>query len=107
MTQSNAERQAAYRARHLKDLDATCERLNLIISMNAKKALERLSSYYAVTQRAMLERLLAEAQRAAISGLTGKEQDAYYDGLLIENRAPVPTKEKSKQGTAKRVKKKR
>lgn len=56
MAQSSAERQAAYRQRHLKDETGTGERINLVVDQHAKLALERLATHYAVTQRAMLER---------------------------------------------------
>lgn len=65
MATSNAQRQAAYRLKHLKDVDGQGERLNIIIDLHAKKALERLSSCYGVTQRAMIEKLLIEAERHA------------------------------------------
>ena len=39
---SNAQRQADYRARHLKSEDAQLQRLNLMIDLHAKRALERL-----------------------------------------------------------------
>lgn len=69
MPRSNAERQAAYRVRHLKDEGGKGERLNLVIDLHAKHALERLSTCYAVTQRAMLERILVEVERATLDGI--------------------------------------
>ena len=69
MSKTNAERQAAYRARQLKSEDATGERLNLIIDLHAKRALERLSSCYQVTQRGLIEHLLMQAQSAALDKL--------------------------------------
>lgn len=80
MAKSSAERQAAYRMRHLKDEDGKGERLNLVIDLHAKRALERLAACYAVTQRAMLERILAEAERAALDGVPASEHAGYYDG---------------------------
>ena len=44
MPTSNAQRQAAYRARHLQSDDGEGVRLNLIIGTHAKCALERLRS---------------------------------------------------------------
>jgi hypothetical protein len=58
---SNAQRQADYRARHLKNENAPLERLSLLVGLHTKRALERLASCYGVTQRAMLERLLRQA----------------------------------------------
>jgi hypothetical protein len=84
MATSNAQRQAAYRAKHLKDVDAQGERLNLIIDAPAKRALERLASCYGVTQRAMVERLLLAAEHDAIdASMTQPNGQAdYYDGKL-------------------------
>jgi len=62
---SNAQRQADYRARHLKDENGQLERLSLLIDFHAKRALQRLASCYGVTQRDMLERLLMQANRVA------------------------------------------
>jgi hypothetical protein len=47
MAKSNAQRQSDYRVRHLKDLDGQAERLNLLVNLHAKRALERLASCYA------------------------------------------------------------
>jgi hypothetical protein len=66
MAKTNAQRQSDYRARHLKDLDGQAERLNLLVNLHAKRALERLAACYAVTQREVLEGLLREADRAAL-----------------------------------------
>ena len=77
---TNAERQAAYRARHLKDVDGQGERMNLIVGAQAKRALERLAACYGVTQRGMIEKLLIDAERAAIDAVAAVEngQANYY-----------------------------
>jgi hypothetical protein len=62
---SNAQRQADYRRRHLKDMNGQLERLSLLVDLHAKRALERLASCYGVTQKVMLERLLMQASRVA------------------------------------------
>ena len=79
MGKSNAERQAAYRERHLRDPEGGRERLNLLVSIPAKRQLERLAHCYGVTQGAMLERLLAEAERAMLDSLSPDEQRDYLD----------------------------
>jgi len=68
MTQpsNNAQRQADYRARHLKSEYAQLQRLNLMIDLHAKRALERLASCYGVTQKSMLESLIRQAQEVAL-----------------------------------------
>ena len=84
MAQTNATRQAAYRQRHLHDDGGTGERLNVVIDLHAKRALERLASCYGVTQRKILERVLAAAEQEALikSARFHKGQDDYYDKIL-------------------------
>ncbi len=79
---SNAQRQADYRRRHLKDKDSQLERLSLLIDLHAKRALERLASCYGVTQKVMLERLLMQANRVAqqqAAEHSPKGSDDYFD----------------------------
>ena len=66
MAKSNAQRQSEYRHRQLKDENGEAQRLNLLLSVHAKRALERLSACYAVTRREVLEGLLRDAENAAI-----------------------------------------
>ena len=90
MAQTTAERQAAYRARHLHDEDGTGQRLNVIINMNAKLALERLASCYGVTQLAMLEQIIETAQREVLkktARLPNGQNDYYDKALRLQSRA--------------------
>ena len=84
MAQTTAERQAAYRDRHLHDEDGKGQRLNVIINMNAKYALERLASCYGVTQLAMLEQVIEMAQREVLkkAARIPNGQNDYYDKKL-------------------------
>lgn len=81
MALTNAERQAAYRQKHLLGEDGRCERLNVVLDLSAKRALERLASAYGLTQRQILERVLAEAEAAALlnAATFQRGQDLYYD----------------------------
>jgi hypothetical protein len=81
MARSNAERQAAYRQRHLKDPNGDLERLNFMVSLSAKRKLERLAACYGITQRRLLEEALAEAERRALDALPAEAQVDYYDKL--------------------------
>jgi hypothetical protein len=71
---SNAERQAAFRRRHLDDPyaadDAMLARLNLLISVSAKWQLERLAACYGVTKRSILEHALNDADHIVFAALT-------------------------------------
>ena len=85
MSQTNAQRQRAYRNRHLKlthPPEAMLERINQIVSPSAKNTLKRLASYYGLTHRAMLETVLANAERALFETLPGEQHNDYYDGKL-------------------------
>jgi hypothetical protein len=82
MAKSNAERQRAYRERHLKDADGKGERINTVVTLSAKRSLERLASCYGVTQRAMLEQIIAEAEDVLLSGFSSRKQSKYYDKQL-------------------------
>jgi hypothetical protein len=84
MTKTNAQRQAAYRARHLQDENGQGERLNIVLDLHAKMALERLAACYGVTQRAVLEQLLVNAENAMIDQLATvpNGQSDYYDRRL-------------------------
>jgi len=82
MRKSNAQRQHDYRDRHLKqagEKHEMLERINHMVSLSAKSSLKRLASYYGVTQRAMLERVIAEADNKLINTLTSQQQNDYYD----------------------------
>ena len=79
---SNAERQKAYRQRHLHGIDGKSDRLSMVISMHAKTSLERLASCYGVTQKTMLEMLVDKAERDLIEAATRGERDGYYKKRL-------------------------
>jgi hypothetical protein len=84
MAKNSAQRQAAYRERHLKDENGKGERLNLVVNLHAKRAIERLAVCYGVTQRDLIERLALGAQRVALDKaetLPNGPRD-YYDGRL-------------------------
>ena len=92
MAKSNAERQAEYRARHLKCDDVKSERLNLMIDTDTKRRLERVCRCYGVTKRAMLERLLLQAEQDALdeADQTPTGQAEYFDGRLRLGETIVP-----------------
>ncbi len=79
MAMTNAQRQAAFRARHLKDTEGTAQRINLLVDTHTKQALERLAHHYAVTQQVMIQRLVCEAESALVNALDGAAQTVYYE----------------------------
>ena len=83
MAKTAAERQREYRRNKLKTLEGEQhERIQAIVSLQAKRALDQLAHYYSVTQQEMLERVLLDARRSVISGLSSVDQDAFYDKLI-------------------------
>jgi hypothetical protein len=72
MAMSNAEKQASYRQRKIKEGES--ERLQTVISLNAKRGIERLARHNGLSQAAMLERLILEEQQRVTTTLDG---DAY------------------------------
>lgn len=87
MAKSNAQRQAAYRTRHLKDVEGQGERLNLVVNLHTKRALERLAICYGETQLGMLSQLIARAELYALkqAAKTPNGQADYYEGKLKLN----------------------
>jgi hypothetical protein len=71
---TNAQRQAAYRARHR---EAGGGRINMAVTAQAEFALRRLARHYCVTQRAMLERLIGEAESEVTGKLSGADYRLY------------------------------
>jgi len=87
MGKTASQRQAEYRARHLKDEEGNGERLDMVISVPSKRALERLAFFYGMKQRSMLELLLQKAENDAITiaaSLPAGEAH-YYDMRLRMN----------------------
>ncbi len=76
--EADARRQKAYRAR-MRDVDGPMvEWLKTVIDLRAKRALERLARHYGVTQRAALERMIAETERREIAAMEPSSQADYY-----------------------------
>jgi hypothetical protein len=83
MALTNAQTQAAYRERHLKDEAGTAARLDVLIDQSAKNALKRLATHYRVSARALLETLIEAEQRQLLDTMTSDQQSAYYDAAKL------------------------
>ena len=81
MGMSNAERQAAYRARRPYEGPGGNgeRRLNAWVSTGASLALARMSRRYGVTKREMLEKLIMDEAERIEKNMTEEELEAYYD----------------------------
>ena len=73
----NAKRQAEYRKRHMKE--GSDQRLNVILGLDAKLALERMAIHGGVTNKSLLERVLLETQSRLLEDMDGEQQTRYYD----------------------------
>jgi hypothetical protein len=84
MPMTNAERQAAYRERHLGVSGKSAARMNSLISLDAAVSLDALSRCYGLTKRAVLEALLdaAAATAEAEAIRQGKSASAFYRGTI-------------------------
>ena len=94
MATTSAQRQAAYRHRHLHDENGKGERLSVVLPIHTKRTLERLASCYGVTQRALLERVLLQAEHHVLQKVSKEAngQSDYYDKKL--RLPPVTEKQK-------------
>lgn len=85
MAKTNAERQAAYRARQQQIGEGSARRISTWVSLGTALALERLARRYGVTQREMLERLVQDADNSvtAILDPDSPEWQTYFDRSLV------------------------
>lgn len=81
MAMTNAERQAAYRERHMSQTGGkhTASRINAVVSLDAAVNLDMLARCYGVTKREVLECALASAAHRAEKA-AGKSAGALYHG---------------------------
>jgi hypothetical protein len=77
MPLTNAERQARYRERHLDAGEKA--RIQLFLSLHARKQLDRLARHKRYSVTALIEEWAAAAERRATSRLSGKTLKRYYD----------------------------
>jgi hypothetical protein len=56
----------------------------VVIDADCQTALKRLAEHHRVTQRAMLQRLITDAQTSLLGTLNGAQQDAYFDRVKVK-----------------------
>jgi hypothetical protein len=78
MALSNAERQARYRERHLKNIDGEKVRLSLFIDLYARRRMERIARHQGCTVTALIEEWAVKVEQRIINRMTPKEEHAYY-----------------------------
>lgn len=82
MATTNAQRQQTYRAnRHTAGQDGSGElRINTFVTTSAALGLKRLAKHHGITQRAMLERLIGDADTALSAPMDDAEFERYLSG---------------------------
>ena len=50
----------------------------MVVTVQAKTQLERLARHYGVTKRELLARVLADAERKVVDGLSRADERSYY-----------------------------
>jgi NAD(P)H-flavin reductase len=76
MALTNAEKQRNYRKKRCENFDC---RIQSVVSLHIKKALERLSRHHGITQQEMLKRLIDEEDRRVISTMNAVAFKKYVD----------------------------
>jgi hypothetical protein len=79
--QTNAQRQAAFRERHLRGADAPKAMLNVVIPSSAKDTLKRLTRCYRITQDRLLTDLLRDEQESLLPMLSEKQRKRYLEDV--------------------------
>ena len=92
MVKTNAERQAAYRKRHLAPEGGNAERLDTLLSVGTARALARLAAAYGASKRTVLEHLITEGEREALAQLRGREAE-YQAGRARLELTDSPTED--------------
>ena len=90
MAMTQAEKQRRYRQRHL-GLDGEKDRLQCMVSVQAKAQLTRLAQYHGYSVTELIETLAADAERALVDTLPQSDIGAYLDGRLQCNRTATNT----------------
>lgn len=75
LKKANSKRQAEYRKRHIKE--GSDQRLNVILDLQAKLALERMAKLQGVSNKELLERVLLAAQSQLLAAMDMAQQARY------------------------------
>jgi len=82
---TNAERQAAYRKRHLSSEAGECVRADLVIDQSASLAFDRLAQNFSLSKRQTVEHLLLLAEAAVLASLNSDGRKRYFAGIANLN----------------------
>jgi hypothetical protein len=79
MALTNAEKQARYRERHL-GAEGEKARVQLFLNASTRAQLGRLARHKDYTVTALIEELVASAERRVTAKLSGRARKRYYTG---------------------------
>jgi hypothetical protein len=82
MPMTSAEKQRAYRERHL-GFYGEKSRVQLVLSVHAKFQLERLARHKGYSVTALVEEMAAAAERGIIDRMTSKERREYFEAGAV------------------------
>jgi hypothetical protein len=80
MALSNAEKQARWRERHLKDVNGTKLRAQFVFDANTIRQLKRVAKHRECSVASLIREWAANAERRIVERLSPKEEKRYYDG---------------------------
>ena len=89
---TNAQRQAAFKQRHLASDTGACARVDLVIDQSANQAFERMARSFGLSKRQTLEQMLTFAESALLSALTEPNRKRYAAGELQQRMADIEFK---------------
>jgi hypothetical protein len=82
MAMTNAEKQRAYRERHL-GFSGEKSRLQLVLAVHARFQLERVARHRGYSVTTLVEELAAQVEREIIDRMTTKQRQAYFDAGAV------------------------
>ena len=80
MALTNAEKQASWRERNLKDEDGTKLRAQFIFEARTRAQLKRIGCHKGCSLTSLIKEWAASAERRITHQLSGKARKQYYDG---------------------------
>jgi hypothetical protein len=82
MAMTNAEKQRAYRERHL-GFHGEKSRMQLVLSVCAKCQLERVARHRGYSVTALVEELAAQAEQRIVNRMTPGQHQEYFDSSAV------------------------
>jgi hypothetical protein len=88
MAMTNAEKQRAYRERHL-GFHGEKSRVQLVLNIRARFQLERVARHKGYSVTALVEKLAEQVERQIIDQMTLKQRREYFEGGAVTGQPTV------------------